>query len=171
MHSIKHFPRHPHFSTLGISIHQSIPNTHTPLKPPLDHQPMNPFSRTPPPHPRTRRKNTPHKHGIHESLILRFRIPTVLSQQLLKEANGFLGAVVSDVACNHGRPRNDVSAGNFVEKVAREVREAAFGVHVDERGGDEEVVAEPKCERLLVGLRAGAEVGECGTGLDGAWEG
>lgn len=55
--------------------------------------------------------------------------------------------------------------------MAREVREAAFGVHIDERGGDEEVMAETKCERLLVGLRASAEVGERGTGLDGAGEG
>ena len=51
------------------------------------------------------------------------------------------------------------------------VRVTAFGVHIDERGGDEEVVAEAKGERLLVGLRAGAEVGERGAGLDGAGEG
>jgi len=51
------------------------------------------------------------------------------------------------------------------------VRATAFGVHIDERGGDEDVAAEAKDERLLVGLSAGAEVGERGAGLDGAGEG
>lgn len=50
------------------------------------------------------------------------------------------------------------------------VEAGAFGVHVDERGGDEDVVAETEGEGLLVGLGAGTEVGERGAGLDGAGE-
>ncbi|RZB47260.1 RNA polymerase II subunit 5-mediating protein-like isoform C [Glycine soja] len=83
---------------------------------------MNTFCHTSPPQLRKRRNNTPQKHRVHENTILGLHTPTLLNQQLLKDANRVPSAVVLDATGNDGGPGDHASVGNFVEQCVLEIK-------------------------------------------------
>lgn len=75
------------------------------------------------------------------------------------------------MASGEGGVEDGVPVGRFVEHLAGFGEAAAFGVHVDEGGCDEEVGGEAEAEGEEVELAAGGEGGEGGGGLEGGGEG
>lgn len=75
------------------------------------------------------------------------------------------------VASEHGVPGNDVPGGHIGEDVGGVVETGALHVHIDERGGDEEVGVEAGGGGVVVDGAAGVDVGERGAGLEDEGEG
>lgn len=50
--------------------------------------------------------------------------------------------MLAEQSTYHGIPHGDIPLGHFVENLACRPEEAAFGIHIEERGGGDGVEAE-----------------------------
>lgn len=81
------------------------------------------------------------------------------------------GQAIVSVPRDHRSPTNQISVSHFIERLPRAEDVAALGVHVDQRGGHEEVASAPETEGVLVEQFPYPQVGEGGAGPEREWEG